>query len=133
MIIRIKREIVSADEFGENLGKLPVILQGIVLTMYANEPEMRKKAKEHGNKGIKALEQMKEMERILQKIPSEVREKYDIRTREQLEEIVFTKVTEFEVTKEIFEELCRVFKIYNVAFKTMTHGIEIDLRQEQRK
>ena len=133
MILRIKREVITSDEFGENLEKLPVLLQGIVLTMYVNKPEMRKIAKERGSKGVKALEQMEELERIIQEIPSEIKENYDIRTREQLEELVFTKVTEFEVTKEVFDELCRVFRIYNVAFKTMKGGIEIDLRQEKKK
>lgn len=76
---------------------------------------------------------MEELERIIQEIPSEIKENYDIRTREQLEELVFTKVTKFEVTKELFDELCRVFRIYNVTFKTTKDGIEIDLRREQKK
>lgn len=136
MIIKIKREVISPDEFGENLEKLPVVLQGIVLTMYTNEPMTTKIAEEHGSKGVKALEQMKELEKVLQELPPEVKESYgvgNIKTREQLEEFVFTKVTEFEINKGIFEELCRIFKVYNVPFKTITNGIEIDLWKEQRK
>jgi hypothetical protein len=144
MIMRIRREVISTDEFGENLGKLPVLLKGIVLSMYSNEPLAKEIAERDGSEGIKALEKMKEIDSILknldktmQELPFELREGYEyvrhITTREQLEEFVFTKVAEIEFNEKTFDEILRVFKILNVSFKLISNGIEVDLWKEQKR